>query len=143
MDEGRPLGWDDTISQDNSFTQIEPGDYDFTIDHYERGRSQGSDKIPSSNMAIVYFNIHAEGSPQIRENFILHTKLEWKISQLFASVGLKQKGEEIKMEWGKLPGLTGRCKVSLDADKKDPEKKYNHIKTLYPKEKKQFKAGSF
>ena len=84
MDEGRPLEWNDTISRDDSFTQIEPGDYDFTIDHYERGRSQGSDKIPSSNMAIVYFNIHAEGSPQIRENFILHTKLEWKISQLFS-----------------------------------------------------------
>lgn len=141
--EGRELGWDDVISKDDSFIQIEPGDYDFTIDHYDRSRSQGSDKMPACAMAVVYFNIHTEGEPQIRENFIMHSKFEWKLSQLFASVGLKKKGEDLRMDWNKLPGLTGRCKVTLDPDKNDPEKKYNHIKTLYPKEPKQFKAGSF
>lgn len=140
----REFGWDDTIKQDaQEFPRLEPGDYDFTIDHFDRSRSQGSDKLPPCNMAVVYFNIHAEGNPQIRENFILHSRLEWKLSQLFASVGLKKKGEELVMNWNALPGLTGRCKVSLDTDKNDPEKKYNHIKELYPKELRAFKAGSF
>lgn len=144
MAEGKELGWEDTITKDSEeFPRLEPGDYDFTIDHYERGRSSGEGKLPACKMAIVYFNIHAEGDPQIRENFILHSALEWKLSQLFASVGLKKKGEELVMNWNKLPGLTGRCQISLDPDRNDPEKIYNHIKKLYPKEQKQFKAGSF
>lgn len=143
-EEGRELGWEDTISQDSQeFVRLEPGDYDFTIDHVDRSRSQGSDKLPPCAMAVVYFNIHAEGNPQIRENFILHSRLEWKLSQLFGSVGLKKKGDELKMNWNALPGLTGRCKVSLDADKNDPEKKYNHIKELYYKEPGSFTAGKF
>lgn len=144
MAEGKELGWEDTITKDSEeFPILEPGDYDFTIDHYERGRSSGEGKLPPCNMAIVYFNIHAEGDPQIREYFILHSALEWKLSQLFASVGLKKKGEELVMNWNKLPGLTGRCRISVGPDRNDPEKKRNRIKELYPKEQKQFKAGSF
>lgn len=143
--EGRELGWDDTIKNDDSFVTIPAGDYDFTVDHYERSRSQGSEKIPPSNMAVVYFNVTAPGGDQvsIRENFILHSKLEWKLSELFCSVGLKKKGEELRMNWNDLPGLTGRAQVSLDPDKNDPTKKYNHIRKLYPKEPKGYTPGSF
>lgn len=141
----RELGWDDEIEKDSSFVELPPGDYDFTIDHFERGRSKGTDNIPASNMAIVFFNIVGPNGEQatIRENFILHTKLEWKLSELFASVGLKKKGEKLRMNWNMLPGLKGRAQVSLDPDKNDPNKKYNHIKKLYPFEEKKFKAGEF
>lgn len=143
----REFNWDDEITKDNQFAELAPGDYDFRIDHYERGRSKGSEKIPPCNMAIVFFNIMTpEGQEvQIRENYILHTKLEWKLSELFAGVGLKKKGETLRMNWAALPGLTGRAKVSLDEDKNDPSKKYNHIVKLYPKEDTnvKFKAGDF
>lgn len=144
--EGKELGWEDTIKNDSSFIELPAGDYDFTIDHWERSRSNGSEKIPASNMAIVYFNIHTKGGDivQIRENYILHSKLEWKLSELFCGVGLKKKGEELRMNWNALPGLTGRCEVSLDPDSKDSSKKYNHIKKLYPKEAPQnFTPGTF
>lgn len=144
---GREFNWDDEISKDNSFVELPAGDYDFTIDHYERGRSKGSDKIPPSNMAIVYFNIRTQDGQevQIRENYILHSKLEWKLSELFMGVGLKKKGETLRMNWNAIVGLTGRAKVSLDEDKNDPTKKYNHIEKLYPKEdtNKKFQAGDF
>lgn len=144
--DGRELGWNDTIKEDNSFVELPAGDYSFTIDHYERGRSQGSDKIPPSNMAIVYFNVHTPDgqTATIRENYILHSKLEWKLSELFVGVGLKKKGEELRMNWNALPGLTGRAQISLDPDRNDPSKKYNHVRKIYPKEAGNgYTAGSF
>lgn len=143
--EGRELSWDDNIQNDSSFVELPEGDYEFTIDHYERGRSQGSAKIPPSNMAIVFFNIRTPEGQEvtIKENYILHSRLEWKFSELFCGVGLKKKGEEVRMNWNALPGLTGRAQISLDADKNDPSKKYNHIKKIYPKEQGKYTAGSF
>lgn len=146
METDRELGWDDSIKNDSSFVELPPGDYNFTIDHFKRSRSKGGNSIPASNMAIVYFNIHTKDGDavQIRENFILHTKLEWKLSELFCAVGLKKKGEELRMNWNALPGLTGKCQISLDPDQNDPTKKYNHIKKLYPKEAGNgYTAGSF
>ncbi len=143
----REFNWDDEISRDSNFVELPAGDYEFTIDHYERGRFKGSEKIPPCNMATVYFNIQAPDGQtvQIRENYILYSKMEWKLSELFMGVGLKKKGETLRMNWNALPGLTGRAKVSLDADKNDPTKKYNHIEKLYPKEdtNKRFQAGDF
>lgn len=146
-EEGRELGWEDTISKDsNEFDPIPEGDYDFTIERYERARSQGKGKLPPCNMAIVYFRIYDRDRDRevvVRENYILHTSLEWKISELFRGIGAKKEGEEIRMNWNLLPGATGRAQVSLDPDRNDPSKKYNHIKKLYPKEIKKFVAGSF
>lgn len=141
----REFGWEDVIKNDSNFVELPEGDYDFTIDHYDRGRFDGSAKIPACNMAIVYFNVQGPDgqTAMIRENFILHTKMEWKLSELFCSVGLKQKGEELRMNWNALPGLTGRAHITLDADKNDPNKKYNHMGKLYPKEPKKFTAGTF
>lgn len=143
--EEREFGWEDIIQNDSSFVEFPEGDYNFVIDHFDRGRSQGSNKIPASNMAIVYFRIKDSNGNEalIRENFILHTKLEWKLSELFCSVGLKEKGKELRMNWNALPGLTGRAHVILQPDRNDPSKKYNHIDKLYPKEPKKFEAGKF
>ena len=144
-EEGRELGWDDTIAKDSSeFDPIPEGDYDFTIERYDRARSQGKGKLPPCNMAIVYFRImDRDREVVIRENFILHTSLEWKLSELFRGIGAKKEGEEVRMNWNLLPGATGRAQVSLDPDRNDPSKKYNHIKKIYPKEIKKFEAGKF
>lgn len=143
--EGRELGWEDTISKDSSeFEPIPEGDYDFTIEKYERARSQGKGKLPPCNMAVVYFRIaDRDREVVIRENFILHSSLEWKLSELFRGIGAKKEGEEVRMNWNLLPGATGRAQVSLDPDRNDPSKKYNHIKKIYPKEIKKFEAGKF
>lgn len=141
----RELNWDDEIEKDSSFVTLPEGDYDFIIDHYERARHAGSDKIPPCNKALVFFQIMGPGGQEttIQEGYILHTKLEWKLSELFCGVGLKKKGEKLKMNWTALLGLKGRAQISLDADPKDPSKKYNHIKKIYPFEEKKFEAGKF
>ena len=64
-------------------------------------------------------------------------------SELFRGIGAKKEGEEVRMNWNLLPGATGRAQVSLDPDRNDPSKKYNHIKKIYPKEIKTFEAGKF
>ena len=124
---GRELSWDD-----------------FTIEKWERGRSKGEGKLPACNMAIVHFVIHdREREVTIRENYLLHTKMEWKLSELFRSVGLKKEGEPLRMNWTALPGLTGRAKVGLKPGLKDPSKQFNFIDKLYPKEPKKFEPGRF
>ena len=136
MSEERALDWDDSIQKESNFVLLDPGDYTFTIDHFERGQHNGSDKIPPCPKAIVYFNVDCPdgGQTQLSQNYFLHTKMEWKISELFRSVGLKKEGEEIRMEWNKLPGLSGKCKVGQVEGYKDPSKTYNSIEKLYPKE---------
>ena len=102
---GREFGWDDVIQNDGQeFEPIPEGDYDFVIDKFERSRSSGSAKLPPCNMAVVYFRINHKGREvTIRENYILHSKLEWKLSELFCAAGLKKKGEPLKMCWNQLP----------------------------------------
>ena len=141
----RELGWDDEIQNDSNFIELPEGDYDFIIDHYERARHVGSDKIPPCNKAIVFFRVTGPNGQEttIQSSYILHTRMEWKLSELFCGVGLKKKGDKLKMNWAALPGLKGRAQISLDADPKDPSKKYNHIKKIYPFEEKKFEAGKF
>lgn len=143
--EGRELGWDDTIVNDGQdFEPVPAGDYDFTIEKFERSRSKGEGKLPACNMAIVYFTVHdRERDVTVRENYILHTSLEWKLSEFFCGIGLKKKGEELRMPWHMVPGTTGRAKVGLKPGVKDPTKQYNYIEKIYAKEPKKFEAGRF
>lgn len=138
------MDWDTPIDDKPAREPLPAGDYDFTIGHFDRAWFDGSEKIKPCKKAVIYFNVTApDGTEaQIRENFILTQKLQWKISQLFISVGLMKEGEEGYIpEWNKLPGLTGRAKITLDADRNNPERKYNHLDIFYPKKNHQFSSG--
>lgn len=145
--EGREFGWEDTIKEDaQDFEPLPEGDYNVTVEKFDRSRSSGSGKLPPCNMAVVYFTVHAPNREMtIRENYVLHSSLEWKLSELFRGVGLKKEGEELRMDWGALPGKTARAKIGQREGTKDPTKKYNYIEKLYPKEdsKPAFTPGGF
>lgn len=145
--EGRELGWEDSIKQDaQDFEPLPEGDYNVTIEKFDRSRSKGEGKLPPCNMAVVYFTVHApEREITIRENYVLHTSLEWKLSELFRGAGLKKEGEELRMDWGALPGKIARAKIGLKPGIKDPSKKFNYIEKLYPKDngKPAFTPGRF
>lgn len=143
--EGRELGWEDEISQESEFIVLPEGDYPFTIDRFERGRSSGEGKLPACNMATVFFRVTGDDGSEvtIKENYILHTKMEWKLSQLFRGVGLKKKDEPLHMNWTALPGLTGRCHIAQEPGIKDPSQIFNRISKVYPAEEKKFTAGKF
>lgn len=143
----RAFKWDDTIKEDGQdFSPLPEGDYNVTIEKFDRSRSSGTGKLPACNMAVVYFIVHGDGRDlTIRENYVLHSALEWKLSELFRGVGLKKEGEELRMDWGALPGKTARAKVGIKDGSKDPSKKYNYIEKLYPKDdsKPAFTPGGF
>ena len=143
--EGRELGWEDFIKQDNQdYEPIPEGDYNVTIEKFDRSRSKGEGKLPPCNMAVVYFTVHVpEREVTIRENYVLHTSLEWKLSELFRGVGLKKEGEELRMDWSALPGKTARARIVVTTSRNGNE--YNNIKKLYPKDtsKPAFTPGGF
>ncbi len=146
--EEKELQWDDTITKDASdFILLPEGDYNFTVESFERGRHGGSEKLPPCNKAILTLRIEAqEGTARITHNLFLHSKTEGMLSAFFTSIGQKKKGEPLKMNWGQVPGSSGRCKVGIHEykNKDGEERKSNDIKKFYPKEDgPAFKAGEF
>lgn len=116
INEPRELGWDDTISNDESEYQPLPeGDYTFEVTKFERGRSAGKGKLPACNMAILTLRIEGDGrSATIIENLVLHSSLEWKLSAFFRSIGQKKHGEPLAPKWNEVVGSRGRCRIYID-----------------------------
>lgn len=112
----RALDWEDEIENDGKeFVLLPGGTYTFTVRSFERGRYEGGKKMPPCNKAIVYLEIDSDlGSVTIKENFMLHTRMEWKLCEFFTSIGLRKKGEKLHMRWNEIIGLKGRCEVYID-----------------------------
>ena len=111
----RELGWDEEIKNDDEFTLLPEGDYDFEVLSYERSRSKGSGNIPPCNMAIVSVKVtDGTKSTTVKDYILLHTSTEWKVSQFFRAIGQKKQGQTVRMNWSAVPGSKGRCKVIVD-----------------------------
>lgn len=134
--QGHELGWDDEIQQESSWILLPDGDYRFTIEKFDRARHNGSDKIPPCPKAIVSFRVFDTNgnSVLLSENLFLHTSMEWKLSEFFASIGMKQKGEKARMNWSEVYNKTGICHVKIrNYKKKDgSDGQANQIDKLYP-----------
>lgn len=130
------LGWDDEIIEESSFIILPAGDYSFTVKKFEKGRHSGSEKIPPCNKAIVTFTVKSPDgrSVDIQENYLLHRKMEWKLSEFFAAVGMKSENERIRMQWSpELIGKQGMCKIIVHEYVKNGEsRQINRIESLYP-----------
>lgn len=130
----RELGWDEEISRESEFVTLPEGDYDFEVVNFERSRSKGSDRIPPSNMAVLELRITGDkGSTTITDYLVLHSKMEWKLSQFFRSIGLKKKGEPLRMNWNAVVGAKGRCKLIVEkyTNDKGEQRESNKIKQYY------------
>ena len=147
-DMDRELNWDDTIEKDSGdFILLPEGDYKFQVESFERGRHNGSDKLPPCNKAILKLRIEApEGETVLTHNLFLHTKTESMLSAFFASIGQKKKGEVLRMNWAGVPGATGRLKLGIHpyTGKDGDTRQYNDVKRFYPKEDSpKFEPGRF
>lgn len=130
----RELGWDDEIEKESDFVLLDEGDYDFTIVSFERSRHDGSPKLPPCPKAIIYIKIDTiQGSTTIKHNLFLHTKTEGMLSAFFKGIGQKKSGEKLKMDWSKVIGSKGRCRVVRETYTKDNGdiSEYNSIKKFY------------
>ena len=137
--EGRELDWDDEITRDTNL--LPEGQYEFEVISFERGRFQGSEKMPACNKAIVIISVYDnDGSlpMQIKHSFFLHSKTEWLVSGFFRSIGMKKPGETLKMDWKGAIGRRGIAKVGIRTYE---GKEYNEIKSfLDPDNPKNIKA---
>lgn len=134
--QGRELDWNDEIEQESSFVLLPEGNYRFKVEKFDRARHSGSTKIPPCNKAVVFFTVSDStgNSTTIKENLFLHTSMEWKLSEFFAAIGMKNKGEKARMNWGEVYGKTGVCHVIVDKYTKNDgsEGKSNKIDKLFP-----------
>lgn len=130
-DQGYELGWESQISKDSEYILLEEQDCDFEVISFERGRHQGSEKLPACPKAVLTIKVTGkEGSTTVTENLNLHSSVEWKLCEFFTSIGHRKHGEELKMNWAKVPGAKGRCRVYIDdwTNQQGEKKKNNKIK---------------
>ena len=109
----REYRWEDEIENDGQdFFLLPEGEYPFTVTKFERGRSKGNGKMPPCNMAIL--QLHVNEQAYITEYLLLNSKMEWKLSQFFVSIGLKKRGERVRMNWSKVLGASGMCRIKVE-----------------------------
>lgn len=136
MNQERELGWDDEIEKDGGdFIVLPAGDYNFTVTKFERGRFAGSAKMPPCNQATLELSIHSpeHGDVAIKHRLLLHTKTEGFLSNFFAGIGQKKKGEKLRMNWNTVIGSKGKLKLKINKFKgQDGEDKTNNeVQTFY------------
>lgn len=149
----RELGWDDEIERDGGeYILLPEGNYDFTVTGFERGRHDGSTKLPPCNKAIVTLEIENPEDPEnpfeIKHNLFLHTKTEGMLSAFFVGIGQKKHGEKIKPNWGAVVGSKGRAKIGIHkwTNNDGEEKTSNQVKKFYEPEEApaaKFTPGAF
>lgn len=135
----RELSWDDEIQKDSGeFIVLPAGDYNFTVTKFERGRFNGSQKMPACNQAKLELTVHSpeHGDVAVFHNLFLHTKTEGLLSNFFAGIGQKKKGEPLRMNWQKVVGSKGRLKLEINKFNGNDgnEKTNNQVKTFYAKD---------
>ena len=146
--EGYELNWDSAIEKDSpEYILLPEGDYDFTVTKFERGRHNGSEKLPPCNKAIIHLLIETpQGNAVIQNQLLLHSKTEGMLSAFFTAIGQKKKGEKITMNWNAVTGAKGRCRVYVDTWKGSDaeERKSNRVRRFYePEEAKETKPAGF
>lgn len=138
MEMERELGWDDEIVKDGGdYVLLPEGDYNFTVSKFERGRFNGSAKMPACNQAKLELTIHSpeHGDQTVFHNLFLHTKTEGLLSNFFAGIGQKKKGERLRMNWNAVVGARGRCKLIHNKYMSNGEERVNNqVSKFYPAE---------
>ena len=131
----RELGWDDVIENDSpEFVILPEGDYDFEVTKFERGRHNGSEKLPPCNKAIITLRVEGkEGVTVITHNLFLHSKCEGMLCAFFTAIGQRKHSEKLKMNWNGVVGSKGRLKLGIRTWKGNDGRDYtnNDVKKFY------------
>lgn len=109
------FNWDSVIENDSTFTLLPEGVYPFTVTGFERGHHGGSAKLSPCPKAILSIEIDGGdlGKTTLAHNLFIHKKTEGLLCDFFTAIGMRKRGEPIKMDWTKVPGASGMCKVGV------------------------------
>ena len=120
--------WEDEIKQEQEYVLLPEGDYDFIVTKVVKGRFEGSEKMPACPKAMITLTINFNGKQvPVQHNLFLHSSAEWRLSEFFASIGKKKKGEPLRMNWN-VEGLGGKCQINHRTYNNNT---YNNVKKLY------------
>ena len=149
--QGYAYDWDSTITKDaEQYSLLAPGNYPFEVTSLERGRHDGSARLPACPKATLKLRVSgrdADGNEcvtTVTHSLFLHSTCEAGLSAFFSSIGLKKKGEQLVMRWD-IIGARGFAKVIVDEYKnRDGEdRQSNKIKYFYsPEEADELRAKS-
>lgn len=130
----RAFDWNDVIQNDSpEFIILPEGTYPFTVRSFERGEHTPgpNGKLPPCKKAILTIDIDggALGSVTVTHNLFLHSRTEGLLCAFFTSIGQRKHGEQLTMNWQKVPGSRGLCKVIVTESKGRDGKvrQYNNI----------------
>lgn len=114
-EQGKALGWNDTVEHDGGdWTLLPEGVYPFRVVSFERAHWGGSAKMPPCPQAKITIEVgDEEQSTTIVHNLFLHTKTEGLLCDFFKGIGARKHGERMVMDWSKVVGATGRCRVAV------------------------------
>lgn len=123
----RELDWGDSIENDSpEYILLPEGEYDFVVDHFDRERHNGSEKLPPCWKAVIYLRVETpQGVATVRHNLFLHTRTEGMVCAFFTAIGQRQHGQRITMNWNAVPGSRGRAKIGV---REYNGKQYNEVK---------------
>lgn len=112
------LGWDDeATASDTEYTVLEPGEYTYRVDGFERGRFDGSDKMGPCPMAKLTLSCSNAAGQQgtVVTRLYLTKRQQWKLTQFFKSCGLIDAslpdGQAYHMPWDQVRGAIGRAEI--------------------------------
>lgn len=137
--QGYELDWDSEIEQDSQeYITLPAGTYPFRVENFERGLYDGGSKIPKCKMALLTLKLDGGelGIANATERLFLHSSMEWKLSEFFAAIGLKKKGERVTMNWNAVPGAVGMAEVEVNTytNKEGKERQNNRVTKFLPAE---------
>lgn len=112
------LGWDDeATASDAEYTLLEPGEYTYRVDDFERGRFDGSDKMgpcPVAKLTLSCSNAAGQQGTVVTRLY-LTKRQQWKLTQFFKSCGLIDAslpdGQAYRMPWDQVRGAIGRAEI--------------------------------
>lgn len=147
--EGYELNWDSAIEKDSpEYILLPEGDYDFTVTKFERGRHNGSEKLPALQQGHnPSSHRNAPGKRRHTAPAFSPLKDGGNALGLFYRHRPKEKGREDHHELERRdPGAKGRCRVYVDTWKGSDgeERKSNRVRRFYePEEAKETKPAGF
>ena len=111
----RAFDWGDTIENDSTWVLLPEGTYHYTVTGLERQRHNGSAKLPPCWKAVLTLSITgAEGTTTVNHSLFLHSKCEGLLCSFFTSIGDRQHGQPLKMDWDHVVGKGGLCEIFVD-----------------------------
>lgn len=126
------------MAEEREFVLLPEGEYPFQITDIEKRFYEPgpNSKLPPCPEVVATLTIDGGslGSTKVKMRLFYHSSTQWRVSNLFVSVGLAKTGEQFTPNPDPLLGKTGRCHVKQRTYQKNDgtEGKVNDVDRCLP-----------